>query len=204
MRNMVQVTFRTKSTNKIRCKRRRASGPRRVIVGDMVRERPLKLYRFFHKVPFTIYHLGSDTRDSRFYKIVHPELRNELPRPLSHLTLRDRRQPLLAGEFEKVSVVEERELVRHRLLQHFPNRLSGISEKALVSIGSCDRDSIRTDLPPTISPHDPVRVQERKLGMLSHSVNIPGCQIAPFFPNFPVFASKIEIAIIGSNPEHVS
>src|SRR5205823_10901944 len=79
----------------------------------------------------------------------------------------------------------------------------GAGEESLVGIWSRHGHSVRSYLSSTISPDDPVRVQERKLGMLSDRVDVPRCQKGPFPSHLPVFASEVEIAILRSDSEHV-
>src|SRR5713101_5333201 len=88
------------------CVGRRSCSSGRIVVGDMVRAGSLELDRLFDEIPLAINHLRPNTCDSWPCQILYLQLGEELLSSSRHLPLRYGREPLLACQFEEVTVVE--------------------------------------------------------------------------------------------------
>src|SRR5713226_72593 len=163
---MTEMTILAKLVDDPSRERGRPCSPWRIVIGDMIGAWSLELDRFFDKIPVTIYHLSSHSSDSWSCQILYFQLGDELLSSSRHFSLRDGREPLLACKFKEVPIVEQCYLVGDWLLEDLLYCLCRVSEESSIGVRACDGHRVRSDFSPPVGSHNPVRIYERKFGML--------------------------------------
>ena len=201
---MVEVAGFREELHHPRRVRGRSSRTWRIVVHDVERVGPGDFDRLLDEVPVPVDDLSAHARGPGPREIFHAERREELLDPLRHRPSRDRRRPFFRGERHEIRIHESREFVPDRAFEQLLHRLRRIVEESVVGVRSGNRDRVGADLPPSVRSDDPVRVEERELGVARNRVDVPTAQVVPFRADLPVFASEVEIRVLLSDTERVS
>src|SRR5947199_7018811 len=167
----------------------------------MIRTRPWQLNRLLHEVPATVDDARSDPRGPGSDQVLHAERREEFLGPLRHDALRDRGCPLLRRQGDEVGVHEEPQLVPQRGPEEFRREFLGIIEETAIRVRPRDRDRIRPDLSPSVRADDPVRIEERELGVPWDRVDVPAREVVIDGVDLPIFAAEIEVRVLEAHAD---